>query len=349
MTGSSISIVCFTKKGSDTAMKIKKCLGGSTQIYCKKKDRIHNEQVQDFSVSLREWTQHAFQNSAALIFVGATGIAVRSIAPFLKSKTSDPAVITVDESGKFVISLVSGHLGGANALCGKIAETLGAVPVITTATDLQHKFAVDVFAKENHLWISDMKTAKWISAAVLDGEQIKFESDFPIEGNIPLELQPKPAAKCRYGIKISIGDVTDADDSVLRLVPRIAVLGIGCRKGKSLKDLETFITGFLKEHQISYESLHKISSIDVKAKEEGILKFCEKYKIPFETYSAEELKNVTGKFTGSSFVSGQVGVDNVCERSAVLGSQGGSLLIKKTACNGMTAALALKEWRVRFE
>lgn len=114
--------------------------------------------------SLRDWTGRRFAQSDAIIFIGACGIAVRSIAPFVSSKKTDPAVVVIDEQGKFAISLLSGHIGGANELTEEISNLLHATPVITTATDINNKFAVDVFAKTNGCYISDMTMAKEISA-----------------------------------------------------------------------------------------------------------------------------------------------------------------------------------------
>ena len=133
---------------------------------------------------LKNGQEEDFEDCDAIVFIGACGIAVRSIAPFVKSKKIDPAVVVVDEQGQFAISLLSGHIGGANELTEEIAEILRAQSVITTATDLNDKFAVDVFAKKNGCFISDMELAKEISAALLAGKEVGFASDFPWIGEI---------------------------------------------------------------------------------------------------------------------------------------------------------------------
>ena len=122
-----------------------------------------------------------FAEKRAMIFVSATGIAVRAIAPWIRDKMTDPPVVTVDEGAQFVIPLLSGHVGGANELARHIADWLEAVPVITTATDVNGKFAVDLFASAYHMTIIDRKEAKNISAAVLEGKQIGVFSDLPIK------------------------------------------------------------------------------------------------------------------------------------------------------------------------
>ena len=113
------------------------------------------------------------------------------LSPFVKDKKTDPAVIVIDELGRFVIPLLSGHIGGANELSKKISKFTNSIEVITTATDINNKFAVDVFAKNNNLYISNMTIAKEISSKILEGEKIGFLSDFNFKGNIPSELVKK--------------------------------------------------------------------------------------------------------------------------------------------------------------
>lgn len=360
-------------------------------IWCKKKDFVPPQGVELLEGSLGGWTREQFPVREALIFVGATGIAVRSIAPLLAGKTKDPAVLVVDELGKFAISLVSGHLGGANELCARVARGIGAIPVITTATDLNHQFAVDVFAKKNDLWIDSMAGAKMISAKLLEGETVEFESCLPVEGKLPPGLiRPGSGRAASWRICVSLSgkreerrqspllsgpgspdadqlsepqsqdtdqprESQDTDTAMppgggrLYLIPRAVILGVGCRRGKTLEELELFVMNALREQGISIKAVKKVCSIDVKAGEQGILDFCQKYGLPFETFTAQELKAVKGEFAVSGFVASQVGVDNVCERSAVLGSRGGSLIMRKTAGGGMTAAAAMEDRRIRFE
>ena len=163
-----ISMICYTLTGQQTGEKLKKGLekeGNIVSLFTKSKyipDSIKG--------SCGKWTGEQFETADSIIFIGAAGIAVRSIAPFIQSKKKDPAVLVVDELGKFVISLLSGHLGGANELACLAADILQAIHVVTTATDLEGKFAVDVFAKKNNCHIFRMKEAKEVSAALLAGE-----------------------------------------------------------------------------------------------------------------------------------------------------------------------------------
>ena len=176
-------------------------------------------------VSLAEWTSAQFVQSDALIFVGAAGIAVRAIAPHCKSKTTDPAVVVVDECGRFAVPILSGHLGGANDLARAIAAVCGAVPVITTATDAHGIFAVDEWAKHQNCTVLEPERIKLVSGALLAGKTVQFASDWPIAGAPPDGITAGDAPD----FALTLCPAGDA----LHLVPRIGVLGVGCKRGTS--------------------------------------------------------------------------------------------------------------------
>ena len=178
-------------------------------------------------VSLAEWSSAQFVHSDALIFVGAAGIAVRAIAPHCKSKTTDPAVVVVDECGRFAVPILSGHLGGANDLARAIAAVCGAVPVITTATDAHGIFAVDEWAKHQNCTVLEAERIKHVSSKLLAGQSVRFAAEFPVQGTLPAGVDPaRTPAEADFALTLS-----PAGDA-LHLVPRIGVLGIGCRRGK---------------------------------------------------------------------------------------------------------------------
>lgn len=182
-----IAVISFSRRGFLLGKTL--CQGlerSSHEVELAVKSKYIEESLTE---SLREWTGKRFMDSDAVVFIGACGIAVRSIAPFVKSKKADPAVVVVDEQGKFSISLLSGHMGGANELSEEIAGLLDAQPVVTTATDLSGIFAVDVFAEKNGCSISDMRLAKEVSAALLAGREVGFASDFPVRGELPKGLR----------------------------------------------------------------------------------------------------------------------------------------------------------------
>ena len=302
------------------------------------------ERDEPLTLSAPDWAEKAFAEADALLFCCASGIAVRAIAPHVRDKRTDPAVLVLDEGGTFVIPLLSGHLGGANALAEDLARKLGATPVLTTATDVNGLFAVDVFAKRNDLYIEDMALCKAVSAALLNREQVGFRSDLPVTGVLPRELT---AGKADLGILVSAAGEKPFPRT-LRLIPRRYAAGLGCRRGKSEAELEAFLMENLARCGVDVHALRTLSSIDLKRDEPGLVALSEKLDLPFLTYSAEELQAAPGDFTASAFVKETTGVDSVCERAAVLAS-GGQLIVRKVAENGMTFALAKQEEAIRFE
>ena len=277
-----------------------------------------------------DWVEDFFQKGNALIFIGAAGIAVRSIASFVKNKASDPAVLVMDEKGKFVIPILSGHIGGANELARKISALIGATAVITTASDCNNLPAIDEFAAKNNFSINDMKLAKDFTARMLENEN-------PLAADGMLEKKEKP-----LGFTISVYIKND----ILSLIPKCIVLGIGCKKGKSSEELRDFVFKTLKTHKIDIRSLVQISSVYQKKGEKAIIELSESLKLPFVTFSAEELNKIQQKVSHSDFVEKTLGTDNVCER-AVFASGASMLIVPKTAKDGMTIAIGIKT--INFE
>ena len=227
-----ITIFSFTHNGAALAASLAKDLGQNghlCQAFTMPKYAAEFH-LQAIGKSVKDLTGPFFSSEDALIYIGACGIAVRAIAPFLQDKTTDPCVLSIDEQGRYVISLLSGHIGGGNELAIQAASLLGAAPIISTATDLNHKFAVDIFATKNHLKISDMTLAKKISAAILDGEKTGLSGIIP-QGSLPDELTMNPDEHPRLGICISPFTNQNPYIETLHLIPRQTVLGIGCRKG----------------------------------------------------------------------------------------------------------------------
>lgn len=297
---------------------------------------------------LSQWTGKIFAEKRAMIFVSATGIAVRAIAPWIRDKMTDPPVVTVDEGAQFVIPLLSGHVGGANELARHIADWLEAVPVITTATDVNGKFAVDLFASAYHMTIIDRKEAKNISAAVLEGKQIGVFSDLPIKKLPDGFVMDR---WCEENICITVKDPSfpEKKASYLRLVPRAVVLGVGCRRGTDPEFMKEKVFALLKEHGIDPAAVKAIASVDVKQDEPAVLGLkqvfdgeCLHQPCEQRFYTPEQLNQVPGDFKESAFVKKQIGVGNVCERSAC--AAGGKLLVEKQAGDGITLAAAL-EWQ----
>ena len=334
------ALFAYSRRGMETGRKVREALGEET--VCFAPERLAGEEYAPIPKPSRDFYGEKFRESELLIFIGSCGIAVREIAPFVASKTSDPAVICLDEGGNFVISLLSGHIGGANALTRRLAEQLGATPVVTTATDVNGKFSVDTWATENGCALSDLKAAKAVSAAILE-RPVPLKSDFPIRGKLPPGVVAGDSGK--VGICLTWG-TEEPFDVTLRLIPKVLHLGIGCRKGISAQAVEEAVSQVLESYAIDRRAIARAASIDLKAQEGGLLEVCEKNHWPVTFYTAQELLAVEGSTASSAFVKSVTGVDNVCERAALAGAE--RLLIEKTALGGVTVALAAEHWEVDF-
>ena len=313
-------------------------------------------------VSLREWTERVFRKDRVLVFVGACGIAVRAVAPFVRNKTEDPAVLVIDEKGAFCIPILSGHLGEANRYAVLAAEITGGIPVITTATDVNGLFAADVFAAENGMTISSMEAAKRFSAVLLKtgravltipapfAEELRTESPVPPEITVENSFTGS-AAQCLISPEIprqeaaSLG--ADPAGRPLQLIPRCLILGIGCRKGVSTEQLAEFAESLFTAAGLDLRAVRCIASIDLKKEEPGIIGLADRLGVPFVTYSPEELMRAEGSFSSSELVLRTTGADNVCERAAAAAGAV-RLLIRKSTRDGMTAAAGIAETVLRF-
>ncbi|MEG0501115.1 MAG: cobalt-precorrin 5A hydrolase [Cellulosilyticaceae bacterium] len=298
------------------------------------------------NTSLKEWTEKAFATSQAIIFIGATGIAVRAIAPFIRSKDVDPAVIVLDDQGEYVISLLSGHIGGANELTREVAKLVEGRPVISTATDGHKVFAVDEWAKKSDLVIKEISHIKYVSSAFLNGEKVGLSTPFSIASRLPANMTIE---KAEIGVVIDLSGKSNPFTYTLHLIPQILTLGIGCKRGTSRDAIEELVGMYLEEMSIDRQAIRNVATIDLKKDEEGLLSFCEKYNKPLKIYTSEELKAVAGDFTPSAFVKSITGVENVCERAAVLGSGCGELLLRKSSLNGVTLAIAQTAYKINFD
>lgn len=313
-----IKILYFTDKGKALAQRLKESIPE------------HDAVIVPKGVPLAFVCGDAFADNEALVFIGAAGIAVRSVAPYLKDKLTDPPVIVIDENGNFVIPVLSGHVGGANSLAVGIADALGAQPVITTATDVSGAFSVDVFAKENGLRIANREGIAKVSSSSLEGKPVTIcIKDYPPEGPVDVLIADDDAAK---ELK---------DSAKIVLCPKKYAIGMGCRRGKSFDELRAFAEEVLRGNGIDINDAGCIATIDVKKDEEGLKRLSEVWRMPLITFDAGLLARAEGEFSHSDTVMEKVGVDNVCERAAVLAAGVGSRIkVKKTARDGMTIAVA---------
>lgn len=318
-----ITIISFTKKGGDINKRLTDILSESDiTSYTLEKYRFDNR-VKPLG-NLKETVKRHFTDDA-VIFIGAVGIAVRSIAPYIKDKFCDPAVLVIDELGRYVIPLLSGHVGGANELANYIGEALSAAPIITTATDINGTFAVDIFAKKNNLLISSRKLAKDVSAALLDNNCIDIDSDIKSIDVKELKKKMNPKNKA-CDIKVRITDRI-YDGTVLTLIPKNLYIGVGCKKNTDADKMWDFVNDIFRLEGLDIRAVKSIGSIDIKRDEYAIKNLANRLNVPFLTFTKDELNSVSGDFFESEFVRKTVGVGNVCERAVCI--QCNNLIVKK--------------------
>lgn len=343
-------VFAFTRRGGFLGVQLQSYLESlrwQTTLYGGAKCRGLDPTICEIQPSLRQVVKKAFFESDMLVFIGACGIAVRSIAPFIKSKTTDPAVVVIDEKGDFVIPILSGHIGGANAMAVTLASHIQGTPVLTTATDVNHLFSVDEWASRNELIISSMGEAKAFSAGLVDGKTLGVYSDFPIDSALPEGM--KLAQSGPLGMAITLRKDCYPFEKTVVLRPKIIHLGIGCRKGTSKSLISRLIVRELRRLQLSLSVVADISTIDIKKDEAGLTQVAKAYGWPIHYYSADELNTVVDpKMASSAFVQSITGTDNVCERAAFLSSHGGTFLLRKIASDGVTIAIMQDDFHVDF-
>ena len=318
------------------------------------------------SSSLVEFTSLAFAEADHIIYIGAAGIAVRAIAPNIKSKDTDPGVIVMDEKAAYVIPILSGHIGGANALALDLARELGAQAVITTATDVNGVIAIDSWATENCMKIDRIGNIKHISSAVLENRKVKVYTQCrgSFAGQKAHELTGlHKSFEALESLESSGSDVplvviTDSHSLIedvrkrfpeaLMLIPCVTFAGMGCRKDIDFFPAEELFDQALTELDLDVRAIRSLNSVDLKKDEKALLMLAEKYGMEFNTFSAEELMEAElytdAEMSHSELVSRVAGAGNVCERAAVMGATGLEsgiyIIMKKTKRNGVTIAVS---------
>ena len=330
-----LAYLAFSGQGYELACKLADELGGTA---------YRSGQPQN----LAEWTEEHFGSDEGLVFVGAAGIAVRAIAPFVSDKTTDPAVVVIDEKALNVIPILSGHLGGANNLARDIAKATGAGCVITTATDINGVFAVDEWAKRQGCKLIESERIVRVSGALLGGGTVTVKSPWEIAGEIPEGIRPIDACTdADVSADVTL-DAFSKDAETLHIVPPVCTLGIGCRKGTSKESIELLLEKLIQKTGLQLESVTGVASIDLKKEETGLLEFCADHGWEADFYTADELAGLGGRFTASDMVKSVTGVDNVCERSACAKS-GGEIVVRKMSGGGVTMAVAMIDYRPTWE
>ncbi len=369
-----IAVMALTREGVKAAVKIQRAYPeGEVQLYLPEKLKWERANGENNTIYFTEPFQKIFgmlfHRYRSLICVMAAGIVVRTAAPYLKDKYDDPAVVVLDQKGEFAVSLISGHLGGANALALDVAGKIGAQAVITTATDVSNKPAVEMLARDYKLALeprSNIKKINWalvhdipVKVFVQEGIQFtpesfwqegSFEGPYEIQGlnsltQEEIEGEAVPDQPCLIISPALYSDIPLENLDWVLGRPQYIVLGVGCRRGISPEQLVQFIRQCFKEEGISPLCLKKIVSIELKSSEEGLLEAAGQLGVPLEFITAEQIKNLKTRVSWSAFVEEITGVGCVCEPAALLGAGREELLWKKKKYQGMTTAAAGAPYR----
>ncbi len=335
-----IAIISVSDKGQILAVALKEKLDHDSTVI--KTDLYHK--------NVRKYFPILFYEYDAIIAIMASGILIRSIAPLIESKVTDPAVLNIDDNGNFVISTLSGHLGGANKLTYKIADLIDATPVITTSTDVNNKLGIDVIAKDLYLSISDTNEILFFNKAILDGEEITFTLNrdknydylFDYLENVTLEMH----VSFKYSDKVNTDEIqVQYGQHKIILSEKKIVVGIGCRRGKECEKIHEGLEKSISDLNIHRSRINMLASAEIKKDEQGILELSEKLSIPVNFVEIEKLKLFTSNDVArSEFVFSKFGIYGVCEPSALITAGFDSKLIyKKTSYDGITISVAVSK------
>jgi len=344
--GHNIALIAVTQKGRELAKVLKTKLD-TGDIYTTSKLK----EIETFEImpSLSELVGELFKKYDTLVFIMATGIVVRMIAPYLEDKLKDPAVIVIDEMGKNVISLLSGHMGGANQMTLLISKHLDSHPVITTSTDVNEKSALDNIAKTLEASIDNFReTVKDINYRLVHDQTVGLyqEYDYKINTRGFTSIKSLENIKSQEDLKTfdKVVCITYKKDlgfknpKMIRVIPRDLVVGIGCRKDTPKELLEESFNDFLEKYNIDSQAIKCLASVDVKEHETAIIALSGKLGVPFQIVARPEIAKIDHLFEKSEFVKKNIGVYSVAEPVAFLLS-GGNLWIKKQKYKGITFAI----------
>lgn len=331
-----VAIVSVSDKGKDLAVTIKEKLDNDSTII--RADVFHK--------NVKKYLKIAFFEYDAIIAVMASGILIRSIAPYIESKTSDPAVLNIDDNGNFVISTLSGHLGGANSLTNKIAALIGATPVITTSSDINNRLGIDVLARDLYLSIDRPKEILFFNKAIIEGHEITLTSKSKKEYLIEYLKNNTLEIDVCFNYSDNLDDdeiIVSLDNHELTLKERKMVVGIGCRRGKECEKIYEGLKKSFSDLNIDKSRVNQFASAEIKKDEKGILELSEKLNVPVNFVELEKLKLFeSNDVQKSEFVKSKFGIYGVCEPSALITAGFDSKLIyKKTSYDGVTIAVAI--------
>ncbi|RCX17575.1 cobalt-precorrin 5A acetaldehyde-lyase [Anaerobacterium chartisolvens] len=346
------AVVALTPNGARLALTVSRQLGACAFIKSGLLPFIQDEGSQNIEVRMIEgdfkaFTGYLFRHYDGLVFIMACGIVVRSIAPYIIDKARDPAVVVMDEKCRYAISLLSGHVGGANMLARRLSEETGAVPVITTATDINGLISLDAFAVQNDCAIENTEQLKPISAALLRGEQVSMYSEYTLKGDFPSCIKMyKPGGGEYPSNMVVLSSRTDIEargERTLYIRPRSLVLGAGCKKGTTREAFKEAVRAFMNRNKRSMLSLKCLATIELKKNEGCLEEFCRDNGLEMKVIPNSDIAQIEDEFHGSEFVREKTGVAGVAEPCARLACRSGELICGKTVYSGITLALCREE------
>jgi cobalt-precorrin 5A hydrolase len=304
-----------------------------------------------FSAGVQNLMDRLWPDYGGFVFIMATGIVVRTIAPLLQAKDRDPAVVVLDDAGRFAVSLLSGHIGGANALAKTCAGLIGSIPVITTATDVNELPSFDMLAKENGWLIDDLTRVKVLNALLLEGKEIAVVDHGSVvrhycAGKGLLTFHEDVAGALESGasgqlvVTNRIIPPRQRSQQMLVLRPVNLCLGIGCNRGTSDDEIESVVQEYLEELSLSFKSVKCIATAQAKGDEAGLLEYAAASGLPMLLFESAQLNEVDAPSPASDHAMAAIGARGVAEPAALLASEGGSLLLHKVKSGNVTLAIA---------
>jgi len=331
-----LAIITLTKKAVIKGKDIKEKLISSDQfekIDIFSLSKYSDDKTFPMEKGFKDTVSKIFNKYDSLYFIMASGIVVRTIAPLLKSKDVDPAVIVSDEDGRFIVSLLSGHLGGANELSNLIAEKIDGIPVISTASDVSGSIAVDTISMKLKAHLEDLESAKDVTALVVNGEKIELRLP---KNMIPFESNIKKETNASGVIVVS----NRLDLKITQIIPENIILGIGCRRDTPKQTIYEAIKISMKEANLNMKSIKHIATVDVKADEKGLLELSHELGKKLIVIDRDNIKLIQDRYEGSDFVEKTIGVRCVSAPVAYLSSnKTGKFLVEKRKYNGVTVSI----------
>ena len=330
-----LACIALTPGGRETALRLAPVLAADVYLPA----RLGGPAARTFDGPLKDLFPRLFREYRGLVCIMATGIVVRMVAPLLESKACDPAVVVVDENVRYAISLLSGHLGGANRLAGEVAAVLGGEAVITTATDCVGREGLDLLAARLGLTVQPLTLLKRFNALLAAGDEV------PVYGELPPKAagegyRVRPLAQWGGQAAVLVTERKFSNPDCLFLRPRVLVAGAGFRRGAAGEKIAAAVVAALDEGGFSSASLRALASVDLKRDDQGIWEAGEILGVPVEFYSRAEIETREGEFTPSPWVKKAIGVNGVCEPAALLAGRKARMVVSKRVYGGVTAAVA---------